>query len=126
MAMQLAIEDRGDVRVVRVREAKLTYPVLSSFFAEVRQLVEAGQSKLVIDLGAVSYIDSASIGCLMDIHRLVQDKDGALRLSGLQPRVETMISMTGVHKIIEIHREESEAVAAFASRKPKGKGDNDA
>jgi anti-sigma B factor antagonist len=126
MAMQLAIEDRGDVRVVRVREAKLTYPVLSSFFAEVRQLVEGGQSKLVIDLGAVSYIDSASIGCLMDIHRLVQDKDGALRLSGLQPRVETMISMTGVHKIIEIHREESEAVAAFAVRKPKGKGDSDA
>jgi anti-anti-sigma factor len=123
IVMQLAIEDRGDVGIVRVREAKLTYPVLSSFFTEVRQLVDAGRSKLVIDLAAVTYIDSASIGCLMDIHRLVQDKAGGLRLSGLQPRVETMISMTGVHKIIEIHREESEAVAAFGGRKPGGKGD---
>jgi anti-sigma B factor antagonist len=112
--MQMAIEERGDVRVVRVREKKLTYPVLSAFFAEVRQLVDAGRSKLVIDLAPVTYIDSASIGCLMDIHRLVQDKHGALHLSGLQPRVETMISMTGVHKIIEIHREEADAVAAFA------------
>jgi anti-anti-sigma factor len=123
IAMQLAIEDRGDVGIVRVRETKLTYPVLSSFFAEVRQLVEGGQSNLVIDLGAVTYIDSASIGCLMDIHRLVQDKDGGLRLFGLQPRVETMISMTGVHKIIEIHRAEDEAVAAFSGRKPRGKAD---
>ena len=90
--MQLAIEDRGDVGIVRVRETKLTYPVLSAFFAEVRQLVEGGQSNLVIDLAAVTYIDSASIGCLMDIHRLVQDKDGALRLFGLQPRVETMMT----------------------------------
>src|SRR4029079_7708529 len=40
--MQLAVERTGDVQVVRVREGKLTYPVLSSFFGEVRQLVDAG------------------------------------------------------------------------------------
>lgn len=121
--MQLAVEECGDIRIVRVREAKLTYPVLSSFFAEVRQLVEVGARKLVIDLAAVSYVDSASIGCLMDIHRLMQDKAGTVKLSGLQPRVETMISMTGVHKIIDIHREEGEALAAFGARRPRGKGD---
>ena len=115
--MDLALEENGDVRIVRVKEAKLTYPVLSSFFAEVRQMIEGGARKLLIDLGAVSYIDSASIGCLMDIHRLLQDKTGVVKLSGLQPRVETMISMTGVHKIIDIHREESEALAAFQARK---------
>jgi anti-anti-sigma factor len=120
--MQLSIEERDDVRIVRVKEAKLTYPVLSSFFAEVRQLVEGGARRLLIDLQAVSYIDSASIGCLMDIHRLVQDKSGALRLSGLQPRVETMLSMTGVHKIIGIHREELEAIRSFGPLR-KGKGD---
>ena len=72
--------------VVRVQEAKLTYPVLASFFSDVRQRVEGGARKVVIDLGAVSYLDSASIGCLMDIHRLLSEKGGALRLSGLQPR----------------------------------------
>ncbi len=61
---------------MRVQEAKLTYPVLSAFFAEVRQLVEEGARKMVIDLAAVSYIDSASIGCLMDIHRLLQEQGG--------------------------------------------------
>jgi anti-anti-sigma factor len=85
--------------------------------------VEDGSTSLVIDLAAVSYIDSASIGCLMDIHRLLQEKGGALHLSGLQPRVETMISMTGVHKIIELHREEEEAVAALAGNKARKRGD---
>ena len=113
--MQLAFEEKGDVTVVRVQEAKLTYPVLSAFFSEVRQSVEGGARKLVIDLAAVSYLDSASIGCLMDIHRLLQEKGGALRLSGLQPRVETMISMTGVHKIVPLHREEEDALAAFSA-----------
>ena len=124
--MQLALEQSGDVRIVRVKEAKLTYPVLSSFFAEVRQLVEDGARKVVIDLAAVSYIDSASIGCLMDIHRLLQDKGGTLRLCAPQPRVETMISMTGVHKIIGLHREEKDALTAFGEgggRAGRGRGD---
>ena len=111
--MQLVFESRGDVTLVRVQEAKLTYPVLSSFFSEVRQRVEGGARKVLIDLKAVGYLDSASIGCLMDIHRLLQDKGGALRLSGLQARVETMISMTGVHKIVPLHRDEEEALAGF-------------
>ena len=124
--MQLEIGEKADVRIVRVKEAKLTYPILSAFFAEVRQLVEGGTRKLLIDLSAVTYIDSASIGCLMDIHRLLQDKEGALRLSGLQPRVETMISMTGVHKLIDLHREETAALQAFAAAGGKKKGKPDA
>ena len=118
--MQLAFEEKGDVTVVRVKEAKLTYPVLAAFFSEVRQRVEAGSRLVLIDLGAVGYLDSASIGCLMDVHRLLQEKGGALRLSGLQPRVETMISMTGVHKIVPLHRDEEDALAAFGPRPDGG------
>src|SRR6266496_3497391 len=115
--MQLAVEERGDVKIVRVREAKLTYPVLSPFFTEVRLHVEAGARKLVIDMRAVSYIDSASISCLMDIHRLVQEKAGTMKLFGLQPRVETMITLTGVDKIIDLFREEADALAVFEAAK---------
>ena len=113
--MQLAFDEKGDVTVVRVQEAKLTYPVLSAFFSLVRQRVEGGARLMVMDLSAVSYLDSASIGCLMDVHRLLLERGGALRLSGLQPRVETMISMTGVHKIVPLHRDEQDALAAFAA-----------
>jgi anti-anti-sigma factor len=115
--MQLQMEDKGDVTLVRVQEAKLTYPVLSSFFSEVRQRVEAGARKMLIDLSAVSYIDSASIGCLMDIHRLLQEKSGAVKLCSLQPRVQTMISMTGVNKIIELVPDEDQGLAAFSARR---------
>ena len=31
--------------------------------------------------------------------------------------------MTGVHKIIDIHREEAAALAAFDAERKKGKGD---
>ncbi len=115
--MQVAVEENGDVRIVRLKEPKLTYPALPAFFNEVRQVVEGGARKLLLDMQPVTYIDSAAIGCLMDIHRLLQDKGGTLKLCSLQPRVETMISMTGVNKLIDLVRDEETALTAFGARR---------
>ena len=111
--LEMAVEPSGDARIVRVKTAKLTYPVLSSFFEEVRAVLEDGTRKLVLDLAAVSYIDSETIGCLVDIHRLVSDLGGALRLSGLQNRVRKMLSMTGVDRFLEVYDLEAEALASL-------------
>ena len=42
----------------------------------------------------VTYVDSATIGCLMDCYRLVKNAGGHLKLSGVQKRVETILTMT--------------------------------
>jgi anti-sigma B factor antagonist len=110
--MHFSLEQSGDASIVHVQEAKLTYPVLPSFLAGVHQIVEDGARKLIIDLAAVTYIDSAAIGCLLEAHRLLTDLGGAMKLSGLRPRVATMLSMTGVHRILDVYREESGALAA--------------
>jgi anti-anti-sigma factor len=97
-AMRLEVERAGDVYRIRVKESRLTYPMLASFFTEVRGIVEGGARNVVLDLATVAYIDSAAIGCVMDIGRRLEDRGGALKLSGLQRRVATMLSMTGVHR----------------------------
>jgi anti-anti-sigma factor len=96
-----------------VDEAKLTYPVLRPFFTEVRRRIDGGARRLVVDMAAVAFIDSPAIGCLMDLYRLLQDAGGTLKLAGLQPRVETMLSMTGVFKILEAHETAEDARADF-------------
>lgn len=111
--MQFSVEQRSDVRIVRVKESKLTYPVLSSFFAEMRRIVEGGARKLVIDLEAVAFIDSPSIGCLLDIHRLLEDREGAVKLAGLQPRVQTMLFISGLQRVLGIQRSTVDALALF-------------
>jgi anti-anti-sigma factor len=112
--MQFSRDRRGDALIVRVHEAKLTYPVLSAFLAEVRAVVDEGGRRLVIDLEAVTYVDSATIGCLVEIHRLLEGHGGAVKLSGLQRRVHTMLTMTGVHRVVDVCRDEAEALAAFS------------
>jgi len=113
--MSISIDKHGDVDIVRVREERLVYSMLSSFFAEVSKIIDAGSKNLIIDLSQVSYIDSASVGCLMDIYRSVAEREGKIKLLGLQERVETMVSMTGLHNFMEIYREESAALQSFGA-----------
>ena len=111
--MNLEIESVGDVKVARVKEDKLVFPILSHFFNKISGLIEAGADKIVIDLSQVTYIDSASIGCLMDIYRLMSERSGSLKLVGLQERVETMVSLTGLHNLVDVYREEKTALESF-------------
>jgi len=111
--MRLSVEQRGDVCIVRVEEAKLTYPVLSSFFGAVRRLIDAGARKLVIDLEPVAFIDSPSIGCLLDIHRLLEDREGTVKLAGLQPRVQTMLFISGLQRVLGIQPKADDALAVI-------------
>ncbi len=111
--MNLTITRTGDVTVVRVGEARLMYPLLSDFAGAVTGLVNAGDRKLVIDLAGVNYVDSASIGCLMDLYRQTSAAGGRLKLAGVQKRVETMLTMTGAQNFLEIHPDEASAIGSF-------------
>ena len=111
--MHLQVESFGDVNVVRVKKERLIYPDLRTFSAEISALIEEGTRKLVINLSEVSYVDSASYGCLMDIYRMMCAQKGTIKLVGLQDRVETMASMAGLTNLIETFREEEKALKSF-------------
>jgi anti-anti-sigma factor len=111
--MKLEIVERRGVHVVRIGEARLTYPVLSGFFERMRQLIEGGVSRLMLDFGAVAYVDSAAIGCLMDVYRLLNERKGTLCVFGLTARVATMLSMTGVDRVVSVHETADDALNAF-------------
>jgi anti-anti-sigma factor len=113
MLMDVTIEQAGGVSILHVGETRLMYPVLADFSSAVTDLVAAGRRDILVDLSPVTYVDSAAIGCLMDLYRQVSSAGGHLKLSGVQKRVETMLTMTGAQNFIEIHPDELSAVKSF-------------
>jgi anti-sigma B factor antagonist len=113
--MNVTTEQTGAISIVRVGETRLMYPILSDFASAVTGLITSGQRKILIDLTPVTYVDSATIGCLMDLYRQTSAVGGVLKLAGVQKRVETMLTMTGAHNFLEMHPDEAGAVRSFGS-----------
>ena len=113
--MNLTTDRTQGVSIVRVNEARLMYPLLSEFSGTITSLIGAGERKVLVDLSTVTYVDSATIGCLMDLYRQANAAGGTLKLAGVQKRVETMLTMTGAQNFIEIHADEPTAVRSFGA-----------
>jgi anti-anti-sigma factor len=111
--MNVTTSHIGTVVVLRVQEPRLTYPILADFATVAADLIAAGEKKILVDLGPVGYVDSATIGCLMDLYRQANAAGGTLKLSGVQKRVETMLTMTGAHNFLEVYADEASALATF-------------
>ena len=112
--MNLTTDRSQGVSIVRVNEARLMYPLLTEFANTVTSLIGDG-GKVLIDLSTVTYVDSATIGCLMDLYRQATAAGGTLKLSGVQKRVETMLTMTGAQNFLEIHPDEPSALKSFGA-----------
>jgi anti-anti-sigma factor len=105
--MNLEIEAFGEIKVIRVKEETLSYPMLNGFFDKAYSLIESGTRDLIINLSEVRYLDSASLGCLMDISRNMSRHHGTVRLVGLRDRAQSMATMVGLTQSMEtFHTEE--------------------
>ena len=111
--MNLTTDRSQDVAIVRIGETRLMYPLLQDFSGAVTGLIAGGDRKVLIDLSKVTYVDSATIGCLMDLYRQTTAAGGVLRLAGVQKRVETMLTMTGAHNFLRMFPDEASAVQSF-------------
>jgi anti-anti-sigma factor len=111
--MSVTAERSGDVVIIHAAPARLMYPSLSEFSTLVSSELADGARKLVIDLRIVEYLDSAAIGCLMDIYRQSAAAGGTVKLAGVQKRVETMLSLTGANQFLEVHPDAAAAVKSF-------------
>ena len=113
--MNLTTDTASGLAVVRIGETRLMYPLLAEFSSTVSGLIGGGHKKILIDLSSVTYVDSATIGCFMDLYRQADAAGAKLKLAGVQKRVETMLTMTGAQNFIEIHADEPTAVNSFGA-----------
>ena len=111
--MNLTTDRTQGIAIVRVGETRIMYPLLADFSGAVDGAAGRRRRKVLIDLSKVTYVDSATIGCLMDLYRQTAAAGGALRLAGVQKRVETMLTMTGAHKFLKMFPDEASAVQSF-------------
>ena len=80
---------------------------------QMQELISGGIVKLVLDLTAVPYSDSAGLGTLLHLYGLLQQSQGSLRLCCVSERVAAMIRMTKTDTLLPIDLTLDDSVAAI-------------
>jgi anti-anti-sigma factor len=68
---------------------------------------------VVVNLDAVSYIDSDGLGVLVGIHTSVKNRGGKVRLAGVNPVIMDLFRLAKLLDVFEVHESVDQAVKAF-------------
>lgn len=111
--MKIHERDVKDVHVL-APEGKITLGDGDQELGEaVRQALEHGRRKIVIDFSKVSLLDSSGLGELVGCYTSIRNRKGELRLCGLNTRIFNLMQMTSLHSVFEVRDSEAEALAGF-------------
>lgn len=79
----------------------------------IRDLLNQGQKRVVVNLADVSYIDSSGIGELVSAYTAVKNQGGDLKLLGLTKKVRDLLQITRLYTVFDVHDDEAAALASF-------------
>jgi anti-sigma B factor antagonist len=77
----------------------------------VNDLVKEKQAKFVFDLSALDYVDSSGIGTIVSCLTQIKKAGSELRTAGANPRIQRLLTMTGVDKLLTQYATLAEATA---------------
>ena len=78
----------------------------------VRRLISEN-SKIVLNLGGISYIDSGGLGTLVSLYTTAHNAGGNVKLANLTQRVGDLLQVTKLVTIFEVFDSEEKAVQSF-------------
>ena len=82
---------------------------------KINSLIHQQHTKVVLNLGEVSYIDSGGLGQLVSSYGSLAKTNGGLKLLHVNKRNHDLLSITRLVTIFDTYDSESEAVKSFDS-----------
>jgi anti-sigma B factor antagonist len=109
--MEISEEYSVDATIVDVK-GRIDSTTAQALGDKLTSLIEAGRTRLVIDLNQVDYISSAGFRVLLVSSRLAEESHGKLALCSLAPGVQKLFELTAFTDLFEIYTSRPKATTA--------------
>jgi anti-sigma B factor antagonist len=104
----------GGVHVLRL-DGQLTIRTLLDLQD---QLPKHFTGPVIVDIGGVTYMDSAGLGCLLSLYNACQRSQSPFALAGISDRVRTLLKVTHVDHLLRSYPDVAQAELALTGPQP--------
>ena len=114
MAIEFRIDDEpvdSTTHVISV-SGEIDLFTAPEFKQRISEPIDAGRSRIVVDLSAVTFIDSSSLGVLIGAHKRLKLRGGGLVIVCDDRAIVNTFRITGLDGVFEIVASRDDVVAA--------------
>lgn len=80
----------------------------------IRDLLDSGRTRIILNLSEVNSMDSAGVGELAGAYMPVKSKGGEMKFLNPTKKVYTMLQITQLDRVFEVYTDEQTAVRSFS------------
>ena len=111
--MKIKREDKEEITLLHLEGKIMGGPDAELFQSALKDVLGEGRSRVIIDLGKVSWVNSTGLGILIRGHSTMKQNGGELKLIGVNKRIDQIFMVTKLHTIFDSFEDEGAATASF-------------
>ncbi len=108
--MNLDIVKINESNVLNIKDERIDAHNSSELKDYILQMIERGETHIIVQLERVRFIDSSGLGALLSGHKNTLAKSGRFALTNIQQQVLSMFELTRLNRVFEIYDSVNEAV----------------
>ena len=93
--------------------SKLNILIAQTLKEEVAQYLTKANTKLVLNLEGVEYVDSSGFGALLSILRNAKNNDSQFKICHISPEVMELVRLLQLHNVFDICENVEECINTF-------------
>lgn len=111
--LQIAERQVGEVTVLDLWGQITIGESSETLRSTIKQLIENGQTHVLLHLGGVHQVDSSGLGSLVASYLGMKKCGGDLKLVRLSDKLENLMVMTKLLTVFDTYKEEAHALESF-------------
>jgi anti-anti-sigma factor len=97
------IEKRDKIDIITFGVDKINALITDELRDQIGKVFENANSKVIIDLKGVHYVDSSGFGCFLSIMRTAKNNYGMLKFVNPEPAVMQVFRTLNLHTVFDIY-----------------------
>ncbi len=113
MALKMTEREVNGITVVSMDGRIVLGEESGALRERIKGLLNDKKTKIVLDMGNVTYIDSAGLGTLVATYHSARQQGAAMKLVNLGQKFKEVLQVTKLLTVFEVHDTEAAAVSSF-------------
>jgi anti-sigma B factor antagonist len=97
------IEKRDKIDIISFTVNKIDAMISDDIRERINKVFDNSNSKVIIDLKGVNYIDSSGFGCFLSAMRAARNNYGVLKFANPEPRIMELLETLHLHTVLQIY-----------------------
>ena len=111
--MKFKTKEIKGITVIELDGNVMGGPDASALNDFLHKLIAEEKNHVVVDLKAVSFINSSGLGMLIGGLTTMRHAGGELKLARASKKIENLLEMTKLLKVFDVHKTVNNAIASF-------------